>query len=57
MSSSTSVKLRYEKCLEVWGNANRPITTAVDLPHNGKQTRTLNKSMFKCFGLDTNTSH
>jgi hypothetical protein len=22
MSSSGSVRLRYEKCLEVWGNAN-----------------------------------
>ncbi len=25
MSSSGSVKLRYEKCLQVWGNAKLPV--------------------------------
>lgn len=29
MSSSASVKLRYEKCLEIWGNANQAIANVV----------------------------
>jgi hypothetical protein len=33
MSSSASVKLRYEKCLEIWGNATpsqtNPVTATV----------------------------
>jgi transposase InsO family protein len=35
MSSSGSVKLRYEKCLEIWGNAlvpRRRVHSEVDLP-------------------------
>ena len=36
MSSSASVKLRYEKCLQVWGNAN------FTLSFKGTQTLIMN---------------
>ena len=36
MSSSASVKLRYEKCLQIWGNAKTGMTSDTFKPEARK---------------------
>jgi predicted porin len=54
MSSSGSVRLRYEKCLQVWGNATVPVNATVTLAGFYGETKTQSdkKAKFTSVNLD-----